>query len=837
MRRKRRPGIAGPPKISRPLRKDGHRVMSTNENLQVSETVVLPALALRGLVIFPGMLLQFDVGRKKSVLALNKAMDNDQLIFLVAQKDLTDNEPDGSQIYQMGVVAKIKQVVRRSDEGVRLFAEGLYRAQTCSVVSEKPFLTVNLMRVDTYPYRKTHRTEALIRYTQTLFEQYIQNYSHIPPDIVISVVQKKDCGELADYIASNILFAYEQKQTILEELHPVRRLEKLTAILKDEIQVLSIETQISEKAKEQIDQNQREYFLREQMKAISDELGEDDNPQQEADDFRERIAKLRLDKVQNDKLMKECDRLSKMPEGSHEASVIVSYLETCLELPWHTASRERIDLKRAEKILDRDHYGLTKVKERILEILAVKKLSPKIKGQIICLVGPPGVGKTSIAHSIAEALGRKYVRVSLGGVRDESDIVGHRRTYIGSMPGRIIAAVKQAGTNNPLILLDEIDKLGNDFRGDPSSALLEVLDPEQNNAFFDHYIDMPFDLSDVLFITTANDASAIPEPLYDRMDVITLGSYTHEEKYHIAAKHLIPKQLKKHGITARMLRITPAAIHLVIEGYTREAGVRGLERQIATICRKSARKFVEDPAARVTVKPENLEEYLGPRKFKDETAGKTDTVGLVNGLAWTSVGGVLLPIEVAVMDGTGKLELTGSLGDVMKESARTAISCIRTRASLLGIRHDFYTKYDIHIHAPEGAVPKDGPSAGTAMATAITSALCNIPVRHDVAMTGEITLLGRVLPIGGLKEKTMAAYRSGIRTVIIPADNVSDLAEIDDTVKESIQFHPVEKIDQVLQLALTEQPRPVQEPEQESERMAPAKPSGRSVGTAAGITQ
>lgn len=577
--------------------------------------------------------------------------------------------------------------------------------------------------------------------------------------------------------------------------------------------MLAIESQISEKAKEQIDKNQREYFLREQMKAISYELGEDDSPQDEADDYREKVKKLNLPKEQNDKLMKECDRLSKMPDGSHEASVIVSYLDTCLELPWNTSSRDHIDLKKARRILNRDHYGLAKVKERILELLAVKKLAPDIRGQIICLVGPPGVGKTSIARSIAKALGRKYVRVSLGGVRDESDIVGHRRTYIGSMPGRIIAAVKQAGTNNPLLLLDEIDKMGNNFRGDPSSALLEVLDPDQNSGFYDHYIDMPFDLSNVLFLTTANDASAIPEPLYDRMDVITLGSYTHEEKYHIAVEHLIPKQLKKHGISPKQLHITPAAVHRLISGYTREAGVRGLERQIASLCRKCAKIFVDDSGAKVTVTPKKLAELLGPEKFKDETAGRKDMVGLVNGLAWTSVGGTLLPIEVAVMDGTGKVELTGSLGDVMKESARTAISCIRTRASLLGIRHDFYTKYDIHIHAPEGAIPKDGPSAGTAMATAITSALCNIPIRHDIAMTGEITLLGRVLPIGGLKEKTMAAYRSGIKTVIIPADNVSDLEEIDTTVKKSIQFKPVEKIDQVLRLALTRMPAPQKAPE------------------------
>lgn len=788
--------------------------MSTdNTAIQKTENITLPALALRGLVIFPGMLLQFDVGRKKSVMALEKALEDNQLIFLVAQKNLADNDPDNDQLYRMGVVAKIKQVIRHSDEGVRLFAEGLYRADIASVISEKPYFLVSLKTVESKSTRSTNRTEALIRYTQNLFEQYIQNYSHIPPDIVIGVVQKKNCGELADYIASNIMFDYVEKQSILEELRPVKRLEKLASILKKEIQVLSIESKINEKAKDQIDKNQKEYFLREQLKAISYELGEGDDPQQEADELRDRIEKLGLPKLQHDKLIKECDRLSKMPEGSHEGSVIVSYLETCLELPWTVSSKDHIDLKKASRVLNRDHYGLTKVKERILEILAVKKLSPDIKGQIICLVGPPGVGKTSIAHSIADAINRKYVRVSLGGVRDESDIVGHRRTYIGSMPGRIINAMRQAGTNNPLILLDEIDKMGNNFRGDPSSALLEVLDSEQNSSFYDHYIDMPFDLNNVLFITTANDASAIPEPLYDRMDVITLGSYTHLEKYNIAIKHLIPKQLKKHGIIPQNLKITPAAVHKLIDSYTREAGVRSLERQIASLCRKCAKTFVEKNDIKITVTPKKLTELLGPEKFKDDSQNKKDMVGLVNGLAWTSVGGTLLPIEVAIMDGTGKLELTGSLGNVMKESAKTAISCIRTRASVLGIQHDFYTKYDIHIHAPEGAIPKDGPSAGTAMATAITSALCDIPVRHDVAMTGEITLLGRVLPIGGLKEKTMAAYRSGIKTVIIPAENVSDLNEIDSAVKNSIQFKPVEKIDQVLKLALTETPSPRQQEE------------------------
>ena len=546
------------------------------------------------------------------------------------------------------------------------------------------------------------------------------------------------------------------------------------------------------------------------MRAIASELGEEDSPQQEADELREKVQALKLPKVCEEKLLKECDKLYRMPYGSHEASVIRMYLDTCLELPWKKSSKERLDLKRAQRILDRDHYGLEKVKERFIEILAVKSLAPQQTGQIICLVGPPGVGKTSIARSIAEATGRKYVRVSLGGVSDEAEIMGHRRTYVGSMPGRIINAVKQAGVNNPLILLDEIDKLGQNFKGDPSSALLEVLDPEQNTEFTDHYVDMPFDLSNVLFITTANDAGRIPGPLYDRMDIIELGSYTLEEKLNIATRHLIKKQLKKHGIQASQLKFTKAAVKDLIESYTREAGVRTLERSIASICRKVAKMIVSDGEfTSYTVKPENLEELLGPRKYTRDQLSGEDTIGLVNGLAWTSVGGELLPIEVAVMEGTGKIQLTGSLGDVMKESAGAAITCIRTRAGALGISPKFYEKCDIHIHAPEGAVPKDGPSAGIAMATAITSALCGIPVRHDVAMTGEITLQGRVLPIGGLKEKSMAAYKNGIKTVLIPAENVPDLAEVDSVVKENVKFIPVKRVDTVLETALTHMPRPV----------------------------
>ncbi|WP_101697851.1 endopeptidase La [Clostridium minihomine] len=795
---------------------------------QQTELQTLPVLALRGLVLFPGMILQFDAGRKKSILALHEAMEKDQTILLVAQKDLEDNNPDSEQIFQTGVVAKIKQILHHTEDGVRLLAEGMHRARIHQVISESPFLMVEASALQTTPYRSSHKTEALIRYTQNLFERYLQNYKRISPDIVIGVVKNKSCGALADYIASNVMLDFEQKQEILEELHPVKRLEKLIQILEHEIKVLEIENEITDKARDQMNQNQRDYFLREQIKVINYELGEDDNPQEEAEELREKILKLDIPDKQREKLLKECDRFAKMPFGSHEASVVRNYLETCIELPWNVSSKEVIDLAKAQKVLDKDHYGLKKVKERILETLAVRKLAPDINGQIVCLVGPPGVGKTSIARSIAKAIGRKYVRVSLGGVHDESDIMGHRRTYIGSMPGRIMAAVKQAGTNNPLILLDEIDKLGKSFRGDPAAALLEVLDAEQNSAFYDHYIDMPFDLSKVLFLTTANDASTIPGPLLDRMDTIFLSSYTHEEKFQIAVKHLIPKQLKKHGISSQNLRITPAAVHDLIESYTREAGVRSLERNIAAICRKIAKKIVAEEVTKITVKPADLEDLLGPRRFKPENKNKSDEVGLVNGLAWTSVGGQTMPIEVAIMDGTGKLQLTGSLGNVMKESAQTAISCIRSKATQLGIDVQFYNKMDIHIHVPEGAIPKDGPSAGIAMATAITSALSKIPIRHDVAMTGEITLRGRVLAIGGLKEKSMAAYRNGIQTVIIPEDNYSDISEFDDVVKENIQFIPVKKIDEVLGLALTRKPQPVLAPKAAS---APIPAQGDPMGT------
>lgn len=777
--------------------------MAKDKDQIIENNLTLPVLAVRGLVFFPGMMLQFDVGRAKSVLAVNEAVEKDRLIFLVSQIDLSDSEPTGDDLYKIGVVAKIKQVMQRGEDGVKLHVEGICRGEIITLKSEEPFLLADIIKSPVLSYRKSYKTEALIRIVHEKFDQYIQLFKRIPPDVLLGVLKESDCGKLSDYIASNIAIDFERKQFILDEMHPVKRLQKLIDVLSDEIRILTIENEINQKAQEQIDENQREYYLKEQLRVITSELGEDDNPQQEADEFREKILALKLPKVSETKLLKECDKLYKMQYGSHEASVIRIYLDTCLMLPWNTASKEKLDLKRAQRVLDRDHYGLEKVKERFIEILAVKKLAPEQSGQIICLAGPPGVGKTSIARSIAEATGRQYVRISLGGVSDEADIMGHRKTYVGSMPGRIINGIKQAGTNNPLVLLDEIDKLGQNFKGDPASSLLEVLDPEQNGEFTDHYLDIPFSLKNVLFVTTANDISRIPGPLYDRMEIIELGSYTLEEKLNIASRHLTRKQIKKHGIKPAQLKFTKAALKEMIEGYTREAGVRSLERKIAAICRKTAKMIVSEPDFKVfTVKPENLEMLIGPRKFVKDEVAKKDTVGLVNGLAWTSVGGELLPIEVAVMKGTGKIQLTGSLGTVMKESASTAITCIRTRAELLGINPDFYEKCDIHIHAPEGAVPKDGPSAGVAMATAITSALCNLPVKHTIAMTGEITLQGRVLPIGGLKEKAMAAYKNGIETVLIPMDNKADLADVDDIVKEHVIFVPVNKIDTVLEMAL-----------------------------------
>ena len=800
----------------------------TDEMIKMKENMTLPILAIRGMVFFPGMMLQFDITRKKSVLAASEAIAKDRLIFLVSQVHMSENEPVGDDLYKFGVIARVKQVLHHTSEGAKLHVEGLCRGEIVSLVQEDPYLVGNIVKCPVLTYKKSYKSEALIRIIHEKFDQYLRLFKHVPPDVLLGVLQEKDCGRLADYIAANISIDFERKQYILDELRPLKRMQKLIAVLTEEIQILEVENEINQKAQAQIDENQREYFLKEQLRAITSELGEEDNPQQEADEIKSKVLALGLSKVCEEKLLKECDKLYRMPYGSHEASVIRLYLDTCLELPWKKSSKEKLDLKRAQRILDRDHYGMTKVKERFIETLAVRSLAPAQTGQIICLVGPPGVGKTSIARSIAQATGRKYARVSLGGVSDEAEIMGHRKTYVGSMPGRIINAIKQAGVNNPLLLLDEIDKLGTNFKGDPASALLEVLDPEQNAELTDHYIDMPFDLSQVLFITTANDASRIPGPLYDRMDIIELRSYTLDEKLNIAMKHLVRKQLEKHGIKPSQLKFTKTGMRQLIDGYTREAGVRTLERNIAAICRKVAKLIVTDEEFKsYTVRSDKLEELLGPRKYMKDNVSKEDLVGLVNGLAWTSVGGELLPIEVAVMEGTGKIQLTGSLGDVMKESANAAITCIRTRAADLGISPKFYEKYDIHVHAPEGAVPKDGPSAGTAMATAITSALCGIPVRHEVAMTGEITLQGRVLPIGGLREKSMAAYKNGVKTVLIPADNLPDLAEIDQVVKDNVQFVPIKKIDAALEKALQYMPIPLpQEATVIQAEVVKAPPSG-----------
>jgi len=766
----------------------------------------MPMVALRGLVVFPNITLHFDVGRKKSISAVKTAMITKQDIFLSTQKDMSDEAENIDAVYDIGVVCEIKQIVRiPSSDCLRVIVEGKYRAELLALSDVNPYLTAVVKRIDSIPYSEKYnlRAEALVRYAKGLFNEYSIIAQKLPNDINMGVAKLSEPGALADYIAGNIPLDYPQKQEVLSEIDSLKRIQKLVDVLGKEVKLLQLEEDINDRVQSQIDENQKEYYLHEQLKAINAELGEGDNPASEADGYREKILKLHLDADSEKKLLNECDRLKYVQPSSPESAVSRNYLDKILELPWHIYSKENLNIDNARRILDRDHYGLKDVKERILEFIAVRKLSPNIKGQIICLVGPPGVGKTSVAKSLAKALNRKYERISLGGVHDEAEIRGHRKTYIGAMPGSIIEAVIRTKTSNPLILLDEIDKLSNDYKGDPSSALLEALDPEQNNTFRDHYIEIPFDLSKVLFVTTANDKNEIPAPLLDRMEVIELFSYTHEEKFNIAKKHLIPKQLKENGIKASQLHFTDNAIHSIIDGYTREAGVRTLERTFAKVMRKVAVKITEGYTGKISVKPTGLEAYLGPKKYKPESQGHKDEVGVVNGLAWTSVGGEMLKVEAVKMPGTGKLELTGSLGDVMKESARTAYSYIRSISEALPLDMDFYKNTDIHIHFPEGAVPKDGPSAGIAITTAVVSALTGIPVRADIAMTGEVTLTGNVLPIGGLKEKTMAAYRNGIKTVLIPEENVSDLKEIDDAVKENVDFISVSKADEVLSLALS----------------------------------
>ncbi len=786
----------------------------------------LPTIALRGLVVFPNNLVHFEVGREKSIAAVEWAMANNSNVFLVAQKSMDTTEPQQADLFSYGVVAEVKQVLRVSGDLVKVLVEGKYRAKLSALDASGDFL---LSEVRPAPVRAGKaddavETEALLRALKAGFDEYLGMNPRLGKDVVFAIVSSDDPAFLSEYMPANLLFRYEDKQAVMDEGTLNGRLKKLIEMLRRECQVMKIEKEIAEKVNESMDKNQRDYYLHEQLHIISDELGEGDDTHAEADEYRRRITELHLAEDSEKKLLKEVDRLSKMQGSNQEATVIRTYLDTCLDLPWNTFTVDDLDISRAQQILDRDHYGLKKVKDRILETLAVRKLAPDVKAQIICLVGPPGVGKTSIARSIAESLGRKYVRISLGGVRDEAEIRGHRRTYIGAMPGKIITAMISAKSANPLMLLDEIDKLAGDFRGDPAAALLEALDPEQNSTFNDHFIDIPFDLSHVLFITTANDLGSIPGPLRDRMDVIELPSYTRVEKYNIARKHLLPKQLKACGLTGKVT-LSQSALYGIIDGYTREAGVRNLERTITSVLRKCARKIAAGEVESVSVTGTMLEQLLGPRFVKPDFLNRTNAVGIANGLAWTSVGGETLPIEVQVMDnGSGKITVTGSLGDVMKESAQLAVTWVRVHAAEYGIDPEKLKKCDLHIHAPEGAVPKDGPSAGVTLTTALVSCLSGIPVRGDVAMTGEITLHGNVLPIGGLREKSMAAYREGMKTVLIPKDNEPDLYEVDEEVKKNLTFLPMQNLTQVLNAALLKptSAKKTKAPASRSRKKAPA---------------
>lgn len=764
--------------------------------------VELPVLPLKGLVVFPDMILHFDVGRKRSKAAVEAAMLNNQEIFVTTQKLTSVNRPKLDDVYKVGVICNITQIVNQQEDIIRVTIQGKYRGILKEITTDTNCLFAKVEEVPRSEITDSEKGDALVRAAKNVFEQYISITPSFSTDYLYKLSLCKDASEIADYIASNIITDYTNKQTILNIFDIEARLEALIELLLEEINVIEIENDIVEKARQNIEKNQRDYFLREQLAVIQEELGEQDNPESESEEYKKKILDLHLDEEIEKTLLKECAKLQKMGYSNQEATVIRTYLDTCLDLPWNKFTTDKLEIHKVRKSLHKEHYGLNKVKDRIIEQLAVKILNRKNNSQIICLVGPPGVGKTSIAQSIAKAIGKNSARIALGGIHDEAEIRGHRKTYIGSMPGRIINAMRSAKSMNPLIILDEVDKLGQDYKGDPTSALLEVLDSEQNSTFVDHYLEIPFDLSNVMFITTANDLSLIPAPLRDRMDIIELPSYTREEKLNIAKKHLIKKQLELNGLDKTQFKISSKGIYSLIDYYTREAGVRSLERTIASLMRKSAVKILMEEVDSVSITDKNVQEFLGAYKFTDDTKSKRNEVGVVNGLAWTSVGGTLLPIEVALMPGKGNIQLTGSLGEVMQESAKIAITCIRTMSEKYIINNDFYRKNDIHLHAPEGAVPKDGPSAGVTMATAIFSALTNMPVRSDVAMTGEITLRGKVLPIGGLREKSMAAYRNGMKTVIIPYDNIKDLEEVDDVVKEKVEFKPVKHITEVLEIAI-----------------------------------
>ncbi len=790
----------------------------------------LPILALRGLTVFPDQTVHFDIGRPKSLKALDAAMRGDQHILLIPQKDIVADDPDFDGLYPVGTVAKVKQVLKNQGDNLRVLVTGICRARIAERENSEPYFSGLLEALPETETADSVRNQALCREANLLYGIYCELCEHPAQTVQLRMMASHKPGFIADSIAQNSGIDYPEKAKLLCQLNPVRRLENTMKLLSREVEMLQLESEIHEKTHQNIDQNQREYYLREQLRVVREELGEGDE-QDEFDTYTKKIKALNLPSESEEKVLKDVQRLKKQPFGSAEASVLRNYLDTLLELPWNKSTKERVDIHKVRQTLDKDHYGMEKVKERILEAMAVRQMAPEMPCQILCLVGPPGVGKTSIAYSIAKSLNRKMARIALGGVHDEADIRGHRKTYVGAMPGRILSAMTQAGSCNPLLLLDEIDKLGSDHRGDPSAALLEVLDSEQNKTYRDHYLEIPFDLSGVMFITTANTLDTVPRPLLDRMEIIELGSYTDEEKRMIAKNHLIPKQIEKHGLKKTQLKISDDAIREIISCYTRESGVRNLERAIGKICRKADMEFLgEEPPAKISIYAGDLEKYLGVRKYLPDALAAQDEVGLVTGLAWTSVGGETLEVEVNVMEGTGKLELTGNLGDVMKESAHAALSYIRANCEKLGIPSNFYKTKDIHVHFPEGAVPKDGPSAGVTVCTAMVSALTGIPVRRDVAMTGEISLRGRVMQIGGLKEKTMAALRHGISTVIIPQDNLKDLEEIDPLVRKSLNFVAARTVDTVLDTALVRANTavPAVLPELHPERVhTPRKPSIR----------
>ena len=769
----------------------------------------IPVIALRGIVIFPGMRFHFDVGRKQSIAAVKAAMNDSQKILLVTQKDIKVDEPDFEDLYSIGVVAKINQVIKSPDsDSLRVVVEGISRAVITTELSSRPYMLcdVKVKKSSRIKAEEADLKEALIHKVKDAYEVYLQYSTPEPNEAVAAIFFSDDADFVADSVSGNLMLRYQERQQLLSELNIIKRLEKLYSIIVRENRILSIERSVEERVESQMDQNQKEYYLKEKLKAISTELGDGEDTLSDVQKYKEKIQALKCSDEIRAKLIKECEKLSKMQGISVDASILRGYLDTVVELPFGVYSEDSFDLVKAKSILERDHYGLKNVKERFIELLAVKKMTDNVRGQIICLVGPPGIGKTSIVRSVAECMNRKYVRLSLGGVSDEAEIRGHRKTYVGAMPGRIVSAVNQAKTMNPVVLLDEIDKLGKDYKGDPASALLEVLDPEQNSTFRDNYLELPLDLSKILFITTANDPSTIPPALYDRMEVIELTSYSPEEKFMIAKNHLCKKQVLQHGLNGRLIRFTDDAIKYIIEHYTSEAGVRKLEQVIAKICRKAVVKINESSIKRFTVTVEAVEDLLGPAVYKADKILSKDTVGVVNGLAWTSVGGDLLQVEAVSMPGEGKIELTGSLGDVMKESALAAFSYIKANAESFSLDSSLFSKINLHIHVPQGAVPKDGPSAGVTIATAILSCLTSRRVDRLVAMTGETTLTGRVLPIGGLKEKSMAAYKAGITKVIIPEDNFSDLWKIEDVVKSNVQFIPVSTLKEVFELALKDKP-------------------------------